>query len=184
MRTQPDTVEGMILIAEIGGASGIKGEVRIKLYSDDPAALTAYGPLLDAAGKSYRIMRSRISKSVFVCVLEGVSDRNAAEALNRTKLYIHRDKLPAPDDDEFYHIDLIGLKAIQENDELLGMVTSVHDFGAGNILEITPDVGETIMIPFSLAAVPKVNIAEGFLSLGDISALLENETEPDPTEGS
>lgn len=184
MRTQPDTVEGMILIAEIGGASGIKGEVRIKLYSDDPAALTAYGPLLDAVGNSYQIVRSRVSKSVFVCVLEGVSDRSTAETLNRTKLYIHRDKLPAPDDGEFYHIDLIGLNAIQDNGELLGIVTSVHDFGAGNIIEITPEDGETIMIPFSLAAVPKVNIADGFLTLGDIAALLENETEPDPSEGS
>ncbi|MEP0519876.1 MAG: ribosome maturation factor RimM [Hyphomicrobiales bacterium] len=184
MRNEADTVEGMILIAEIGGASGIKGEVRIKLYSDDPAALTNYGPLMDAAGKSYQVLRSRVSKSVFVCALEGVSDRNAAEALNRTKLYVSRDKLPAPDDDEFYHVDLIGLKAIQDNGETLGVITSVHDFGAGDILEITPDDGDTIMVPFSLAAVPEVNVAEGFLTLGDISALLQNEPEPDPSEGS
>lgn len=181
MRNQTDTVDGMILIAEIGGASGIKGEVRIKLYSDDPAALTDYGPLMDAAGTSYRVLRSRVAKSVFVCALDGVSDRNAAEALNRTKLYVSRDKLPAPEDDEFYHIDLIGLKAIQENGETLGIITSVHDFGAGDILEITPDDGDTIMIPFSLAAVPKVNIADGFVTLGNISALLDD-AEPDPTE--
>ena len=184
MRTQADTVEGMLLIAEIGGASGIKGEVRIKLYSDDPAALTAYGPLMDAAGKSHKVLRSRPAKSVFVCALDGVSDRNAAEALNRTKLYISRDKLPAPEDGEFYHIDLIGLKAMQENGEELGIITSVHDFGAGDILEITPEIGETIMIPFSRSAVPEVNISKGFVALGDISALLETEPEPDSSEGS
>lgn len=184
MRTQADTIDGMLLIAEIGGASGIKGDVRIKLYSDDPAALTAYGPLLDAAGKSYTVIRSRAVKSVFVCALDGVSDRNSAEALNRTKLFVSRDKLPAPEDDEFYHVDLIGLKAIQGNGETLGLITSVHDFGAGDIIEITPADGDTIMIPFSLAAVPKVSISEGFVTLGDIATLLDDEPEPDPSKAS
>lgn len=171
----------MVLIAEIGAASGVKGEVRIKLHSDDPAALTGYGALRDAAGHSYTISKSRPAKTVFVCTLDGVQDRSAAEALKNTRLYISRDKLPEPDTDEFYHIDLEGLDVQQADGTLIGTVSSVHDFGAGDILEIAPSEGETLMIPFSLAAVPIVDIAGGFVKLADLPGLLEDDpSEDDP----
>lgn len=179
MRTQPKTPDGMVLIAEIGAASGVKGEVRIKLHSDDPAALTAYGALQDAAGRSYTISKSRPVKTVFVCVLDGIHDRTAAEALTKTSLFISRDKLPAPDPDEFYHIDLVGLEVRQADGNLLGTISAVHDFGAGDILEVAPPDAETIMIPFSLAAVPIVDIAGGFVQLADLPGLLDDDLSED-----
>tara|TARA_R110002124_G_scaffold55076_2_gene155960 strand:- start:6134 stop:6688 length:555 start_codon:yes stop_codon:yes gene_type:complete len=179
MRNHSPAPDGMVLIAEIGAASGIKGEVRIKLYSDDPAALTAYGDLQDAAGTSYRVIRSRPVKSVFVCALDGINDRASAEALTRTQLYIHREKLPEPDPDEFYHIDLIGLDVRQADGETLGTVLAMHDFGAGDILEIATPDDDSRMIPFSLAAVPVVDVAGGFVQLADLPGLLD---EPDPDD--
>lgn len=174
MRGSPIAPEGMVLIAEIGAASGVKGEVRIKLHSDDPAALTAYGALYDAAGHSYTIRKHRLAKTVFVCTLDGISDRTTAEALKNTPLYIHRDKLPAPDPDEFYHIDLIGLNVLQADGTLYGTVSAVLDFGAGDILEIAPIQGDTIMVPFSLAVVPIVDIANGFVQLAELPGLLDD----------
>lgn len=173
----------MVLIAEIGAASGVKGEVRIKLHSDDPAALTAYGALQDDAGSSYTISKSRPAKTVFVCTLDGVQDRTAAEALKNTHLYISRDKLPEPEADEFYHIDLVGLDVKQADGTTFGTVSLVHDFGAGDLLEIAPAEGETIMIPFSLAAVPIVDIAGGFVQLADLPGLLDDDgSEDDPSD--
>lgn len=179
MRRPSPIPDGLVLIAEIGAASGIRGEVRIKLYSDDPAALTAYGALQDAAGTSYRISRSRPAKSVFVCALEGITDRSSAEALTRTRLYIHRDRLPAPDADEFYHIDLIGLEVRQADGGALGTILAVHDFGAGDILEIATPDDDNLMVPFSLAAVPIVDVAGGFVQLADLPGLLDD---PDPED--
>lgn len=183
MRIQPKTPDGMVLIAEIGAASGVKGEVRVKLHSDDPAALTAYGALQDAAGTSYTISKSRPVKTVFVCILDGVQDRSAAEALKNTRLYISREKLPEPDTDEFYHIDLEGLDVQQADGTVFGTVSAVHDFGAGDILEVAPSEGDTIMIPFSLAVVPIVDIAGGFVKLADLPGILDDDpTEDNPTD--
>ena len=179
MRNFPKTPDGMVLIAEIGAASGVKGEVRIKLHSDDPAALTAYGALQDAAGRSFTVTKSRPVKTVFVCVLDEVRDRSSAEALTNTPLYISRDKLPAPDPDEFYHIDLAGLDVQLADGSLFGKILAVHDFGAGDILEITPSEGDSMMIPFSLAAVPVVDIAGGFVQLADLPGLLDDDAAED-----
>lgn len=179
MRSLPKTPDGMVLIAEIGAASGVKGEVRIKLHSDDPAALTAYGALQDAAGRSYTVKKSRPVKSVFVCVLDGVNDRSAAEALTNTPLFVSRDMLPPPEPDEFYHIDLVGLDVRQADGTSFGTVLAVHDFGAGDILEVAQSEGQSLMIPFSLAAVPVVDIAGGFVQLADLDGLLDDEDSGD-----
>ncbi len=175
MRGLPETPAGMVLIAEIGAASGVKGEVRIKLHSDDPAALTAYGALQDAAGRSFTVKKSRPAKSVYVCALEGVNDRSAAEALTNTPLFVSRDVLPPPEPDEFYHIDLVGLDVRQSDGTLLGTILAIHDFGAGDILEVTQPKEQSLMIPFSLAAVPVVDIAGGFVQLADLDGLLDDE---------
>lgn len=156
--TSPDD---LVLIAEIGGVHGIQGEVRVKLYSDNPAALTAYGPLQDAAGIRFKIKKHRPSKTVFVCRIEGVADRTAAEKLNGTKLFIPRDRLPAPEEDEFYHIDLIGLAAKLPDGQILGQIQAVFDFGAGDILEIKPPKGALMLVPFTREFVPDIDLAAG-----------------------
>lgn len=152
-----------IAIARIGAAHGIRGEVRIKPYGDDPLALADYGPLSTKDGsKSFEILGLRPQKSVVIARLKGVNDRNAAEALNGVELFVTRDALPEPEEeDEFYHADLIGLAAVEADGAELGTIVTVPNFGAGDLLEIAPKGGRSFYIPFTREFVPEVNIAEG-----------------------
>ena len=156
-----------ILVGVFGAPHGIRGEVRLKSYTADPAAIGTYGPLHDESGARDFVLEALrpIGKGMFVARVEGVSDRNLAETLNGTELFVPRDALPAPEEEEFYHADLIGLRVENEHSELLGSVVAVHDFGAGDILEIAPprDSAEqaTVMLAFSRALVPVVDIAAG-----------------------
>ncbi len=152
-----------ILLGIVGAAHGVRGEVRIKSYTAEPMALAGYGALTDDSGRAIEIARARSAKGdMLVAKIKGVDDRSAAEALNGTRLYIERDRLPAPDADEFYHADLIGLLAETPDGAALGTVTAVEDHGAGDILDIAPaDGAPTLMIPFTQAAVPLVDIAGG-----------------------
>ncbi|MFK8249991.1 ribosome maturation factor RimM [Ancylobacter terrae] len=152
-----------ILIARIGAPHGVKGEVRLFAYGDDPEALRTY-PLTDESGvRRFRIAALRAAKEHFVARLEGIATREAAEALTNTGLYVIRDALPPPDDeDDFYHADLIGLAAVTAAGDSFGRVVGVHDFGAGDIVEIMPEGGgRTLMLPFTKAVVPVVDIAGG-----------------------
>ena len=152
-----------ILLATIGAAHGIKGEVRVKSFTADPAALGAYGPLSGADGRVFEVERVRPGKGVVVAKFRGVDDRNAAEALNGLSLFIGRDALPAPQEDEFYHADLIGLDAFDAAGEPLGAVVGVHNFGAGDILEIAPRRGRPLLVPFTKATVPDIDLTGGRL---------------------
>ncbi len=149
-----------ILLAVIGAAHGVRGEVRVKPFTGDPTALGEYGPLATADGRIFHVERLRPAKEVVVAKFRGIDDRNAAEALNGTELYVLRDRLPpTEDEDEFYHADLLGIEAFGETGEHLGTVVAVHDFGAGDILEVTPARGPSLLVPFTTAAVPAVDIA-------------------------
>jgi 16S rRNA processing protein RimM len=151
-----------ILLATIGAAHGVKGEVRIRSFASEPTALTAYGPLFSEDGRRFEFETFRPLKGdMLVAKIRGIDDRNAAEALNGVALHIERSALPAPEEDEFYHADLIGLAAFDEAGEPLGTVTAVHDFGAGTILDIAPPRGPSLLVPFTKAAVPEVDIAAG-----------------------
>jgi 16S rRNA processing protein RimM len=148
-----------VLLARIGAAHGVRGEVRIKPFTADPLALDQYGSLLTAEGRAFDIERLRPAKEVVVAKLRGVDDRDAAEALNGTDLYVLRDRLPpTEDEDEFYHADLIGLDAFTEAGEPLGTVVALHDFGAGDILDIAPARGPSLLVPFTKEAVPVVDL--------------------------
>ncbi|MBS7532771.1 ribosome maturation factor RimM [Ancylobacter sonchi] len=157
-----------VLLARIGAPHGVRGEVRLFVFAQDPEALFDYGALTDEAGKRrFEIVAMRAAKEHFVARLKGVDSREAAEALTNQGLFVARENLPPPEeDDDFYHADLIGLAAVTAEGESFGKVVAVHDFGAGDILEIARPQddgkpGGTVMLPFTKATVPVVDIAGG-----------------------
>jgi 16S rRNA processing protein RimM len=152
-----------VCIAQIGAAHGVRGEVRLKAFTEEPLNVARYGALESEDGKrSFEIEAVRPAKEVLVARLKGVTDRSAAEALKNLRLYVARNKLPKPQDDEFYVADLVGLAAETAVGEAFGTVKAVHNFGAGDLLEIEPaNGGATIMLPFNEIAVPRIDIAAG-----------------------
>lgn len=152
-----------ILMATIGGPHGIKGEVRVKSFTQDPLALGNYGGLSDSDGKRFRIVRMRPAKSVLIVKFKGVNTRIEAEALNGVDLYVPRDQLPEPDDDdEFYVSDLIGAQAVDDAGTILGTVVDIPDFGAGPLLELqlTSDGGQTRYLAFTNENVPDIDLEQ------------------------
>ena len=151
-----------ICIAQIGAAHGVRGEVRLKPFTQDPLSVTRYGALESEDGeRRFEIESVRPAKDMLVARLKGVTDRNAAEALTNVRLYVAREKLPQAEAGEFYHADLVGLAAQKPNGETVGIVKAIHNFGAGDLLEIEPPDGATIMLPFNESTVPLVDVAGG-----------------------
>src|ERR1700710_3315327 len=149
-----------ICVARIGAAHGVRGAVKLWTFTEDPFAVKAYGPLLTKDGtRSFKLATAREAKGHLVATLKGIATREDAERLNGIELYIARDKLPATDEDEYYHADLIGLAAVTSADAPLGRVIAIHNFGAGDIIEIAPPKGATILLPFTNAVVPTVDLA-------------------------
>ena len=175
-----------VLVARIGAPHGVRGEVRLFVFTEDPAAILDYDPLTDATGRTrYRITALRAAKDHFVARLANVADRTAAEALTNVDLYVPREALPAPEDeDTFYHADLIGLAVEDEAGARIGTVTALHDFGAGDILEYAPSLpgirAKTLMVPFTRAAVPVVDVKAGRLVVAE--AFVERR-DPEPEAG-
>lgn len=155
-------VEDRLCVAVIAGAHGVRGDVRIKSFTADPEGLAAYGPLTDKAGaREFRIKVHGLAKGLLRAHIKGVDDRNAAEALAGVELYIERTQLPEPEEDEFYHSDLIGLRAELEDGSDYGVVRALHDFGAGDVIEIVLAAGGTVVLPFTKAVVPSVDMGAG-----------------------
>jgi 16S rRNA processing protein RimM len=151
-----------ICIARIGAAHGVRGAVKLWTFTDDPLAVKAYGPLATKDGaRSFEVATAREAKGHLVATFKGVATREDAERLNGIELYITREKLPATDENEYYHADLIGLAAVTPADEPLGRVIAIHNFGAGDIIEIAPPHGATMLLPFTNAVVPSVDLANG-----------------------
>src|SRR5258707_15751420 len=151
-----------ICIARIGAAHGVRGAVKLWTFTEDPLAVTAYGPLSTKDGaREFEVTDAREAKDHLVATLKGIATREEAERLNGLELYIAREKLPATDEDEYYHADLIGLAAVTPADQPLGRVIAIHNFGAGDIIEIPPPQGSTMLLPFTNAVVPLVDIANG-----------------------
>jgi len=155
---------GRVCVGAIAGAFGVRGEVRLKSFCAEPEAIGDYGPLSDEGGtRSWTVRITRPVTNGFAARLGGVATREQAEALKGTRLYAPRERLPSLPDDEFYHADLIGLAVFDAGGAKLGEVRAVHDYGAGDILEIgTPD-RRTALLPFTKDAVPTVNLSAGRL---------------------
>ena len=149
-----------ICVARIGAAHGVRGAVKLWAFTEDPFAVKEYGPLMTRDGaRQFEVTHVREAKDHLVATLKGIATREDAERLNGIELYIAREKLPETDDDEYYHADLIGLAAVNAANEPLGRVTAIHNFGAGDIIEIMPvGSGEPLMLPFNDATVPRVDL--------------------------
>jgi 16S rRNA processing protein RimM len=156
-------VTAPICVARIGAAHGVRGAVKLWTFTEDPLAVQSYGPLMTRDGaRQFEIADVRAAKDHLVATFKGVATREDAEKLNGIELYIAREKLPATDDGEYYHADLIGLAAVNAANEPLGRVIAIHNFGAGDIIEIAPLKGaQTMLLPFTNAVVPTVDLAGG-----------------------
>jgi 16S rRNA processing protein RimM len=156
-----------VLVGEIGAAQGLKGEVRLRSYTQQPADIAAYGPLQDETGvRSIEIEHVRVTPKALIARVKGVTTREGAEALNGTKLYLARAALPERGEDEWYVADLIGLDAVSADGAPLGTVVAVHNFGASDIIEVAPaEGGENLLVAFTEAAVPEVDIEKRRLVL-------------------
>ena len=151
-----------ICVARIGAAHGVRGAVKLWTFTEDPLAVQRYGPLSTKDGaRQFEVTHAREAKDHLVATLKGIVTREDAERLNGLELYVAREKLPATDDDEYYHADLIGLAAVTTADQPLGRVIAIHNFGAGDIIEIAPLQGSTLLLPFTNAVVPSVDLAAG-----------------------
>lgn len=154
-----------VLLGRIAGAHGIRGDVLIKTFTAAPESIAAYGLLSDADSlRSFKIESARGTSKGVVARLAGIEDRDAAEALRGTELYLDRDRLPAAAEGEFYQADLIGLAAVDLAGKTLGEIVAVQNFGAGDLLEIRRSgVSRTELIPFTEANVPNVDLAAGLV---------------------
>ena len=151
-----------VCVARIGAAHGVRGAVKLWTFTEDPLAVQSYGPLLTKDGaRQFEIANVRAAKDHLVATFKGVATRNDAEKLNGIELYVPRERLPETDDGEYYYADLIGLAAVNATDEPIGRVIAIHNFGAGDIIEIAPPKGATLLLPFTNAVVPTVDIAGG-----------------------
>ena len=167
--------DDVLLLGEIGAAQGLKGEVRLKSYTEDPAAIAEYGPLDTDDRGPIEIESIRVTPKALIARIKGVTTREGAEALNRTKLYLPRDRLPESEEDEWYQADLIGLAIVGEDGAPLGRLVAVHNFGASDIIEISRDGGKNVLVHFTEATVPKVDIAGGNIVLIPPDGLFDDE---------
>jgi 16S rRNA processing protein RimM len=156
--------ERRILMAVIGRPHGVRGLVRITSYADD---LTGYGPLSDDGGRRF-LLRWRGQGIAELAELVGgnevkVADRAAAERLTNTGLYVDRGQLPEPEENEFYLADLVRLTAFDTAGKKIGVISAVHDYGAGASLEVDRPDTTPLLIPFTRACVPQVDIAAGMV---------------------
>lgn len=150
----------LVLLGVIGAAHGIKGEVRIKTFTGDPLAIADYGPLSDDKGRRFEIAELRPTREVVVARLKGITSREAAESLNGVQLFVARDKIPAPEDeDEFLQADLIDCAVVGPDGKTLGRVATVANYGAGDLLDIATPDGRSVLMPFTKAFVPHIDVA-------------------------
>ena len=152
-----------VIVGAISGAFGVHGEVRLKSYCAEPEAIADYTPLTTESGRTFaQVILTGQTKNGFTARLDGITSKEEADALRNTPLYAARDVMPAAGDDEYYYTDLIGLTVVDTGGVALGTVKNVMDHGAGDLLEIAiPGTSETVLLPFTQAAVPTVDIGAG-----------------------
>jgi 16S rRNA processing protein RimM len=174
-----DTSAKRVCVGAVGAAHGVRGAVRIKSFTAKPEDIARYGPLDDERGERQFTLRiTGAAKGVLIAQLSGVADRNHAEALRGLRLYLPRAALPPPEDDEYYHADLIGLDAVLTDGTPVGEVRAVHDFGAGDTLEIARPEGPPAMVPFTKAVVPAIDLSAGRLVLDPPPGLIDAPRNP------
>lgn len=155
-----------LVVGVVTGAHGVRGNLRVKSFTADPADLTAYGPLTDASGQTrYDLKITGVVKGQLIGVLSDCRDRNKAESLRGLEFYLERNLLPETDDDEFYHADLIGLDAVDGNGAALGSIRAVFDFGSGDMLEVVQGDGKVTLYSFTTEIVPSIDFEGGTVTI-------------------
>lgn len=175
-----DQEHRLILLAEITGAHGTRGDVVLRTYTAEPGSLSSYGPLSDAnRSRAFSLSVVRVTNKGTVVHIEGINDRTHAEALRGSKLYVARERLPATNENEFYHADLVGLRAVAPDGTELGEIVAAHNFGGGDLLELKPASGKaTEYIPFRDEWVPMIDIASGTITI-NVPASTDDERNSD-----
>jgi 16S rRNA processing protein RimM len=167
-----------VCVGVVAGAHGVRGALRIKSFTAEPEDIASYGPVEDERGqRQFTLQLIGSGKGVVIARIAGVDDRDRAEAMRGLRFYLPRAALPPTDEDEYYHADLIGLEATLADGTAIGRVRAVHDFGAGDTLEIERPIGQPAMVPFTRAVVPVVDLTGGKLVLDPPPGLLEAEPE-------
>jgi 16S rRNA processing protein RimM len=166
-----------VCLGVVTAPQGIQGAVRIKSFTEEPKDVARYGPVTDETGnRRFELRLIGAGKGVVIARLSGIEDRNQAEALRGLRLYLPRSALPETGAEEYYHADLIGLEAVLVDGTPIGRVRAIHDFGAGDTLELARPGAPAVMVPFTRTVVPSVELAVGRLVLDPPAGLLdENE---------
>lgn len=179
-RKSPSVADpGRVCVGVISGARGLRGDVRVKSFTARPEDVAAYGPVSDeSGGRTFALTVTGRAGAHVIARIEGVADRTAAETLKGIRLYVARDALPAPDEDEYYLADLVGLAVERAGGEdgdaePFGRVRAVHDFGGGDVVDIERPDGSSVMVPFTKACVPVVDIAGGRIVVDPPEGLLD-----------
>lgn len=168
-----------VLLAAVIGAQGLKGEVKAKIFTATPDALPRYGELHTRDGRRFKITAFRpVKDGEAVIAFAEVHDRNAAEALKGVELFVPRAALPATDEEEFYHADLLGLEARDSEGRSLGKVSAIHNFGASDVIELTRPDGDQVHLAFTRETVPHIHIADGYI----VVAVPEDDEDTDHVE--
>ncbi len=164
-----------VCVGAVAGSFGVKGEVRLKSFCAEPEDIASYGALSSEDGaRSWDVRLTRSVKAGFAARLSGISTKEAADALRGTRLYVDREHLPHLPDDEFYHADLIGLTVVDTGGEELGRVKAILNHGAGDLLEIAGKrFKQPVLLPFTQAAVPTVDLSAGRLVADPPEGLIE-----------
>ena len=162
-RTSLSDPARLIALGVFGAPQGVRGEVRIKSYTGDPKAIAGYGPLTDRSGALRFVVEAArpLKDDMLVARLAGVSTREAAAALTGVELFARRGQLPPPEAEEFYYDDLVGLEAVTREGEMLGRIVALNNYGAGDVLEIARDGGETSLLPFTKAVAVEIDFPRG-----------------------
>lgn len=176
--------DGWVCLGVVGRPHGVKGLVRIRPFTEDPEAIGAYGPLTDRkTGREFRVSVANVAKGMVIARIEGVEDRDAAEALGGMELWVARAALPEIEEEEaYYHHDIIGLAAEGPDGEDLGEVMAVENYGAGDLLEVRTPEGRQVMVPFTARDVPVVDIEGGRVVIAEAARVLD-EDDSTPDEG-
>ncbi len=171
--TQP----ARVCLGVIVGVKGLRGEVRVKSFTADPADVDAYGPVETKDGRKLDVTVTERREDVVIARIKGVADRNAAEALKGTELYIDRKALPAAEEGTYYHADLIGLGVELVSGEKLGRVAAVHNFGGGDMIEVKMADGREELVPFNDASIASVDLKGGIIHVNPLKGLFAEETD-------
>ena len=175
-----NVTDTLVLVGAVAGARGLKGEVRIKSFTEDPKAIATYGELLSEDGlHRFKIKITGSAKGQLLAQIVNVNDRTAAEGLKGTRFYVPKDILPKAEEGEFYHADLIGLSAVGLDGSELGKIIAVEDYGAGPFIEVEAE--DSFLVPFTKEAVPEVLIGEGRVVINPPDGLFEP-AEPEEEE--